>query len=58
MIAKNLLPVPELYAPFDRADDLKQEATELASWDLTPPPTVRFRNADEWWVLSIGRFFK
>ncbi|MEM9715959.1 MAG: bifunctional sulfate adenylyltransferase/adenylylsulfate kinase [Pseudomonadota bacterium] len=35
MIAENLLPVPELYAPFDQADALKQEATDLLSWDLT-----------------------
>lgn len=36
MTAENLLPVPELYAPFDEADKLKQEASELPSWDLTP----------------------
>ncbi len=36
MTAENLLPVPELYAPFDEADKLKQEAGELPSWDLTP----------------------
>ncbi len=36
MIAENLLPVPELFAPFDAADRLKEEATELPSWDLTP----------------------
>ncbi len=35
MTAENLLPVPELYAPFDEADKLKQEAGELPSWDLT-----------------------
>ncbi|MEO0341876.1 MAG: bifunctional sulfate adenylyltransferase/adenylylsulfate kinase [Pseudomonadota bacterium] len=35
MIAENLLPVPELYAPFDQADDLKLAATDLVSWDLT-----------------------
>ena len=35
MIAENLLPVPELYAPFDQADRLKMEATDLVSWDLT-----------------------
>ncbi|MEM9210654.1 MAG: bifunctional sulfate adenylyltransferase/adenylylsulfate kinase [Pseudomonadota bacterium] len=35
MIAENLLPVPELYAPFDQADALKEEATGLVSWDLT-----------------------
>jgi len=36
MTAENLLPVPELYAPFDEADKLKQEAGELPAWDLTP----------------------
>jgi len=36
MTAENLLPVPELYAPFDEANKLKQEASELPSWDLTP----------------------
>ncbi|MBE9476515.1 MAG: adenylyltransferase, partial [Proteobacteria bacterium] len=36
MTAENLLPVPELYAPFDEADKLKTEAGELPSWDLTP----------------------
>ncbi len=36
MTAENLLPVPELYAPFDEADQLKIEAGELPSWDLTP----------------------
>jgi len=36
MTAENLLPVPELYAPFDAAEALKQEAAELVSWDLTP----------------------
>jgi sulfate adenylyltransferase len=36
MTAENLLPVPELYAPFDAADALKMEAAELVSWDLTP----------------------
>ena len=36
MTAENLLPVPELFAPFDEADTLKAEATELPSWDLTP----------------------
>ncbi len=36
MTAENLLPVPELYAPFDEANKLKQEAAELLSWDLTP----------------------
>ncbi|GHA62570.1 sulfate adenylyltransferase [Amylibacter ulvae] len=35
MTAENLLPVPELYAPFDRADALKMEAADLVSWDLT-----------------------
>jgi sulfate adenylyltransferase len=35
MTAENLLPVPELYAPFDEADKLKQEAGGLPSWDLT-----------------------
>ncbi|MBL4749105.1 MAG: bifunctional sulfate adenylyltransferase/adenylylsulfate kinase [Amylibacter sp.] len=35
MTAENLLPVPELYAPFDEADKLKTEAGELPSWDLT-----------------------
>lgn len=35
MIAENLLPVPELYAPFDQADQLKQEASGMVSWDLT-----------------------
>ena len=35
MTAENLLPVPELYAPFDEADKLKTEAGELLSWDLT-----------------------
>ena len=36
MTAENLLPVPELYAPYDQAENLKAEATELVSWDLTP----------------------
>lgn len=36
MTAENLLPVPELYAPFDEADTLKQEAGNMPSWDLTP----------------------
>lgn len=36
MTAENLLPVPELYAPFDEADKLKQAAAQLPSWDLTP----------------------
>ncbi|GLQ36050.1 sulfate adenylyltransferase [Amylibacter marinus] len=36
MTAENLLPVPELYAPFDMADQLKLEAADLISWDLTP----------------------
>ncbi|MEM7242849.1 MAG: bifunctional sulfate adenylyltransferase/adenylylsulfate kinase [Pseudomonadota bacterium] len=36
MTAENLLPVPELYAPFDAAEGLKTEAAELPSWDLTP----------------------
>jgi sulfate adenylyltransferase len=36
MTAENLLPVPELFAPFDEADKLKQEAAQLPSWDLTP----------------------
>ncbi|PIB23430.1 adenylyltransferase [Amylibacter kogurei] len=36
MTAENLLPVPELYAPFDQADALKLEASDLVSWDLTP----------------------
>lgn len=36
MTADNLLPVPELYAPFDAADALKAEAAQLPSWDLTP----------------------
>ena len=35
MTAENLLPVPELYAPFDTAKSLKMEAAELVSWDLT-----------------------
>lgn len=35
MTAENLLPVPELYAPFNEADALKQEAGGLPSWDLT-----------------------
>lgn len=35
MIAENLLPVPELYAPFDHAGTLKIEASGLPSWDLT-----------------------
>ncbi len=36
MTAENLLPVTELYAPFDEAEALKQEAGQLPSWDLTP----------------------
>ncbi len=36
MIAENQLPVPELYAPFDVADQLSTEAGDLPSWDLTP----------------------
>ena len=36
MTADNLLPVPELYAPFDAAAELKKEAAELPSWDLSP----------------------
>ncbi len=36
MTAENLLPVTELYAPFDEAETLKQEAAQLLSWDLTP----------------------
>lgn len=36
MIAENHLPVPELYAPFDIADELATEAGNLPSWDLTP----------------------
>lgn len=36
MTAENLLPVPELYAPFDEAGKLKEEAGQLVSWDLTP----------------------
>jgi sulfate adenylyltransferase len=36
MTAENLLPVPELYAPFDEANALKEEAAQLPSWDLTP----------------------
>ncbi len=36
MIAENQLPVPELYAPFDIADQLATEAGDLPSWDLTP----------------------
>jgi sulfate adenylyltransferase len=36
MTAENLLPVPELYAAFDVAARLKDEAGELVSWDLTP----------------------
>ena len=36
MTAENLLPVPELFAPFDAADKLKTEAGEMPSWDLTP----------------------
>ena len=39
MTAENLLPVPELYAPFDTADAMKMEAAELVSWDLTPRQT-------------------
>ncbi|MEO1563596.1 MAG: bifunctional sulfate adenylyltransferase/adenylylsulfate kinase [Pseudomonadota bacterium] len=35
MIAENLLPVPELYAPFDQADGLKTAAANLPSWDLS-----------------------
>ncbi len=35
MIADNLLPVPELYAPFDTAPTLKDEAGDLVSWNLT-----------------------
>jgi len=36
MTADNLLPVTELYAPFDEAEALKAEAGQLPSWDLTP----------------------
>ena len=36
MMMENLLPVPELYAPFNEAAALKDEAGELPSWDLTP----------------------
>ncbi len=36
MTAENLLPVPELYAPFNEATALKEQAAELPSWDLTP----------------------
>jgi sulfate adenylyltransferase len=36
MTAENLLPVPELYAPFDEAEKLKHQAGQLTSWDLTP----------------------
>ena len=39
MTTENLLPVPELYAPFDAAESLKMEATELVSWDLTQRQT-------------------
>ena len=39
MIAENQLPVPELYAPFDVADQLATEAGDLPSWDLTPRQT-------------------
>jgi sulfate adenylyltransferase len=35
MTAENLLPVPELYAPFDEANALKEKAAQLPSWDLT-----------------------
>ena len=35
MTAENLLPVPELYAPFNQAEALKLEAAVLVSWDLT-----------------------
>ena len=33
---KNLVPVPELYVSYDRAQKMKIEAAELVSWDLTP----------------------
>ena len=39
MTAENLLPVPELYTPFDNAEALKMEAAELVSWDLTQRQT-------------------
>jgi len=35
MSIENLLPVPELYAPFNEAAGLKEEAGALPSWDLT-----------------------
>jgi len=32
----NLTPIPELYVSYESAQKLKQEAGDLASWDLTP----------------------
>jgi sulfate adenylyltransferase len=51
MMIENLLPVPELYAPFNEAGALKEEAVELPSWDLTP------RQICDLELLMNGGFF-
>ncbi len=51
MMIENLLPVPELYAPFNEAAALKDEAGELPSWDLTP------RQICDLELLMNGGFF-
>jgi sulfate adenylyltransferase len=51
MMIENLLPVPELYAPFNEAAALKEEAGELPSWDLTP------RQICDLELLMNGGFF-
>jgi sulfate adenylyltransferase len=51
MLIENLLPVPELYAPFNEAAALKEEAGELPSWDLTP------RQICDLELLMNGGFF-
>ncbi|MFK5998915.1 MAG: bifunctional sulfate adenylyltransferase/adenylylsulfate kinase [Rhodobacterales bacterium] len=48
---ENLLPVPELYAPFNEAAALKEAAGELPSWDLTP------RQICDLELLMNGGFF-
>jgi sulfate adenylyltransferase len=51
MTAENLLPVPELYAPFNEAAALKDEAGQLTSWDLSP------RQICDLELLMNGGFF-
>ncbi len=51
MMIENLLPVPELYAPFNEAASLKEEAGDLPSWDLTP------RQICDLELLMNGGFF-